>query len=258
MTDKSDFSIDGYRELIEVFLAAGYNARYFDDVIQEKRQFILRHDVDQCLQAATQFAKIEAEIGVLSTYFVLMRTELYNPLSRDGMDAMREIKAQGHQIGLHFDASLYGDDRHILEAAAERECKILELALEEPVDIISFHRPAPSLLGLPGRFAGRLHVYDPIFYNDIAYCSDSRGGWYHGHPFDHTAFEARKSLQLLTHPIWWITPGDNPIQKIGSTLNTRLERLHRELRDNCEPWRDATRIDSAATHAIIPGWEIDR
>lgn len=253
MTPAADFSPDGYRRLIGSFLDTGYEVRNFDDVEQEKPHLILRHDVDQSLQAAAQLAKLEANIGVSSTYFVLLRTEMYNPLSRDGMDAMLAIRACGHRIGLHFDASLYDDDRDIFEAAAERECAILETALEEAVGDISFHRPVRSLLGLPGRLAGRLHVYDPVFYSDMAYCSDSRGGWGHGHPCDHTAFDAHKAMQLLTHPVWWVTPDADPVEKIGIILDARLERLHRELRDNCEPWCNATRIDPAETRAEIPG-----
>lgn len=232
-----DFSQDAYRRLIRGFLDHGYETRFFDDFDRDKAHLILRHDVDQCLQAASRLAETEAEIGVFSTYFVLLRTEMYNPFSGDGTAAIRAIAALGHRIGLHFDPSLYPDDRDAYEAAAARECATLESLLEAPVGVISFHRPAPSLLGLPGHLAGRLHAYEPAFFSDIAYCSDSMGQWRHGHPFDHDDFGETRAMQLLTHPVWWMSPGDTPVDKLGTVLDARMDRLDRELANNCAPWR---------------------
>ncbi|MBT3172708.1 MAG: hypothetical protein HN333_14900, partial [Rhodospirillaceae bacterium] len=78
--------------------------------------------------------------------------------------------------------------------------------LGRSVPMISFHRPAPALQGREGRIAGRMHAYEPRFFREIGYCSDSRGAWRHGHPLDHAAVVKGKALQLLIHPLWWITP----------------------------------------------------
>ena len=56
-----------------------------------------------------------------------------------------------------------------------------------PVTMVSFHRPAPELLGHAAPLGGRAHAYQPRFFSDMGYCSDSRGRWGHGHPLEHPA-----------------------------------------------------------------------
>ena len=60
------------------------------------------------------------------------------------------------------------------------------------------------------------HTYEPKFVKDIGYCSDSRGGWHHGHPLSHSSVKEGKALQLLTHPIWWITKGKSAEKKLNN------------------------------------------
>ncbi len=52
------FTLDKYRSLIAALIAQGYAIRGFDDGAPEQRHLILRHDIDQCLQAATQLPSI--------------------------------------------------------------------------------------------------------------------------------------------------------------------------------------------------------
>lgn len=233
----ADFTSAGYAALLAAFRARGYEARGYDDADPARRHLILRHDLDMSLEAALPIAALEAEAGVKATYFVLLRTEMYNAQSAASARALSAIARQGHAIGLHLDASLYADDDTALEAAAAAECAILEQILARPVAVISFHRPAPRLRGRAGRLAGRRHAYEPRFFAEMGYCSDSRGAWHHGHPLDHPAGAAGRALQLLTHPIWWQ-------DGIGATVQERLDRfahgryelLRAELGRNCETY----------------------
>lgn len=198
----SGFVLDDYRSLIARLLETGYSPVRLQDLRPDKPCLYLRHDVDLSLEHAAEMARAESVLGVTSSYFVLISTDLYNPASAKSMALMGEIMGCGHEIGLHFDATQYpGSD---LEIAANRECEILSALTRRPVDTISFHRPAPELLNLSRRFAGRRHTYEPAFFSEIAYISDSNGGWHHGHPLDHVAIAAGTAVQLLTHPIWWV------------------------------------------------------
>lgn len=201
----SGFVLDDYRTLIVSLLERSYVPVRLEDLQPEKRCLYIRHDVDLSLEHAAEMARAEAELGVASTYFVLTSTDMYNPASARSRELMAEIVECGHEIGLHFDATQYRESE--LDAAAERECEILATLTRRPVDTISFHRPAPELLNLTRRFAGRRHTYEPAFFSDIAYISDSNGGWHHGHPLDHAAIAAGTAIQLLTHPIWWVGSG---------------------------------------------------
>ena len=233
------FSLDGYRGLVADLLTRGYRVVGFGDADPSQRHLILRHDVDMSIQAAVKMAEVEAALGVPAHYFVLQRSEMYNPWAPTNMAGLKRMTALGHKVGLHFDASLYGSG-YDLEAAAETECAILESMIGQSVDTISFHRPAPSLQGRAGRFAGRHHAYEPMFFHDMGYCSDSRGGWHHGEPLAHEAVAEGRGLQLLTHPIWWVAgDGAGPVSTLDGFRRDRDRVLAAELSRNCEPYRDA-------------------
>lgn len=231
-TSWDSFSIAGYTALVRALLARGYAVRGFADAEPEARHLILRHDIDMSLEAAVPIAEAEAALGAKAVYFVLVRSELYNPFAPDGVVALARIASLGHEIGLHFDAALYPETA--LEAAAARECTVLETLLERPVHTISFHRPHPSLLGRAGTLASRRHAYEPHFFRDMGYCSDSRGGWYRGHPLAHEAVAAGRALQLLTHPIWWQDPPAPPAARLDALLDTRVDALDRALANHCD------------------------
>jgi hypothetical protein len=237
---RPDFSLDGYEALIRELRGRGYEPRGFLDAEPAERHLILRHDIDLSIDVALTLAEREQAIGVRSTYFVLMRSELYNPLSSRNRRALVQIQELGHAIGLHFDAALYGDDRAELEEACAEECRTLEAWLSRDVEVVSFHRPAQSLLDNASRLAGRRHAYEPRFFREMGYCSDSRGDWHHGHPLEHAAVAEGRALQLLTHPIWWVAlPGESVAERLDRLSQTQHDRFRREIAANCEPYREA-------------------
>lgn len=224
----------GYCTLLAALRERGYAFRGFADVALDAPHVVLRHDIDMAFGPAVEMAAAEQSMGASATYFVLLRSELYNAFAPESVQAMTAIRALGHQIGLHLDASLYRDRPEALEAAAARECALLEQMTGQPVRVISFHRPAKSLLGYGPDLAGRPHAYQPRFFSDIGYCSDSRGAWHHGEPLSHTAVQAGTAFQLLTHPIWWARPELAPRARLQALLQRRHARLDRALAENCD------------------------
>ena len=244
------FSPDGYAWLLDQLLDLGYRSASFDAAEPDAAHLLLRHDLDMSLQAAETIAKIEQSRGMTASYFVLLRTEMYNPMSRDGQRAIRALIDLGHDVGLHFDASLYPDDAASLDAAAESECAILAQITGKPVSVVSFHRPAESLLGREDAIGGRIHTYMPRYFSEIGYCSDSQGRWRFGHPLEHAAVKQRRALQLLTHPIWWQQPADlSPVDRLNRFAERRNELLKDELAANCIPYRDYWTSNKSATEA---------
>ena len=232
----ADFTLAGYRALMDALLDRGYQARRFSDADPDKKNLVLRHDLDMSIQAALPMAEIEHDLGITATYFVMVRSEMYNPLSPRSLSGLEGLARLGHDIGVHFDASLYpGVDS--LDGAAEGECAALEAVTGRPVEFLSFHRPAEELQGLERKIAGRSHTYQPRFFNDMGYCSDSRGGWHHGHPLEHAAVAEGRALQLLTHPIWWHAgPGESVREKLDRFALGRFDLLRAELARNCQAY----------------------
>jgi len=229
----AEFTPAGYHKLISAILAKGYEIRSFADVQAARPDLILRHDIDQSLNAAARLAALEAEEGWRASYFVLMRSELYNPFSSAAVQALEKISAAGHEIGLHLDAALYGNDAEAIEKAARRECAMLESITGQKIATISLHRPAANLIPCEKNFAGRSNTYEPRFFNEIGYCSDSRGGWYHGHPLEHESLRTGRALQLLTHAIWWMGEPAPPEEKLTTYLDERITLLESELAEHC-------------------------
>jgi hypothetical protein len=239
------FTTAGYKALVGELLARGYLANGYANADPQQRHLILRHDLDMSLDAARPIAEIEHELSVKSHFFVLIRTEMYNVFSARAVRAIRDLQSLGHEIGLHLDASFYGDVLSNLESGARVECDVLEQVTGVPVQVISFHRPAKGLLGHPGTLAGRRHAYEPRFFSDMGYCSDSRGDWHHGHPLVHPAVMEHRALQLLTHPIWWQSNGnDGALASLDRFVDDRISLLRNELADNCGPYRSAHVIPS--------------
>jgi hypothetical protein len=168
-----------------------------------------RHDVDCSLRHAVEMARIEAAEGVRATYFVMVR----NPLYKLAGEALREMAELGHEIGLHFDCPLehraLSSDLAIdaWSAAIDEDCKPIEDHIGAPVRAVSFHRPIPCMLRGPLTVGGRVNAYASELMH--WYISDSAGRWRCGDPLREIGARRHKTLQVLTHPIWW-GPGHAP------------------------------------------------
>jgi hypothetical protein len=237
----AEFSLDAYAALLRTLRELGYRDVEFQDADPASPHLILRHDVDMAVDSAVRMAEVEADMGMRADYFVLLRSDLYNPLSEHGERGMRRILELGHRIGLHFDASLYpGRDADGLDRLCAAECAQLESWFGISIGMVSFHRPAPAFLGLERNVGERGHTYQPRYFKDIAYCSDSRGGWHHGHPLEKVRAADRRALQLLTHPVWWDSKGgETPAERLDRLAAERHDRYRSELARNCQPYAEA-------------------
>lgn len=77
----------------------------------DKSTVLIRHDVDGDLMAAVDMAKLEAEYGIKSTYFILHTAPYYANVrgkkvqrNEGSVEFYKEIEALGHEIALHTDS----------------------------------------------------------------------------------------------------------------------------------------------------------
>jgi hypothetical protein len=216
-----DFSIEAYGELLSAFREKGYIFSGFDEIdsrLTDRSPFVvLRHDIDVSLRLALEIARIEYAQGVKATYFVLLRSPFYNLLSRSNAEIMLRIQQYGHQIAAHLDLTAYDND--IAEALLEVEI-LSKLYPYINTQLVSLHS-SYDLKHIPVAVFQQLNnVYGHAIRGDIAYISDSTGRWRYGHPLESEAYKAQKPIQLLTHPIWWIQPGETAPQKLERWLYT--------------------------------------
>jgi hypothetical protein len=71
----------------------------------------MRHDVDFSVHRSYALAKIEAEEGVHSTYFLWPHCKYYNLFEEEIVEIVDKIIELGHDIGLHFDYDFYKKQR---------------------------------------------------------------------------------------------------------------------------------------------------
>lgn len=76
-----EFTYASYRSLLGLLRENNYTFTDYHRYGEQPRCVILRHDIDNSLPQALRLAELEAEEGVKSTWFVLLRTDFYNPAS---------------------------------------------------------------------------------------------------------------------------------------------------------------------------------
>lgn len=114
-----DFTVKKYSQLLVALKNSGM-------------QFNIRHDVDLKPENSLRIAKIEAELGVRTTYYFRMVPESYNE------DIILEISSLGHEIGYHYETltTCNGD----IDSAYVLFCQHLEsLRKIVPVTSICMH-----------------------------------------------------------------------------------------------------------------------
>ncbi|MBO6760267.1 MAG: hypothetical protein JJ909_04735, partial [Roseivirga sp.] len=179
-------------------------------------------------------AEMEAELGIKSTYFFLLKSPFYNVLVPETFEQIVKIRDLGHTIGIHFDPVLYSDAHQGLAD----EIGFFQNLFGESVDIISLHRPSEIFLGNNDQICGVDHTYMPKYFNDLKYFADSSGKWRYGHPFDSAEFNNLDSLQILIHPIWWFISGGSNFDKIQKHYEDCVSQLRADFEQNSKPFRE--------------------
>ena len=205
-----EFTFEAYRRLVEkICVRGGYRLAGYKDYHCFERPCILRHDVDMDVQAAEKFAQMEAQIGIKSTYFILLSSDFYNICSQTNLASISHILELGHTVGLHFDEVKYRKQLDGCEIDAERIEKIKSYIIMEmkmmgdiigcSVNTVSMHRPSKLMLDADIEIPGAINSYGKTFFKDFKYVSDSRMHWREN---VEEIVESRQynALHVLTHP----------------------------------------------------------
>jgi hypothetical protein len=223
-----EFTYDWYERFLRYLLEAGYEPTGYEGSVADG-EVIVRHDVDFAPRKALSMGRIEAELGIESTYFVLLTSPLYNVFYEPVRRVLEELRSLGHTIGLHFSTHQYWEGEAPTEnvsnrVAAEREA--LAAAAGEVSDAVSFHRPDEWLFRRS--FDGFTSAYEERFFTEIAYRGDSNQRWRREHPL---AGELPEKLQVLTHPgLWGETDADFETRLLEET-DRELDRTRRFMRE---------------------------
>jgi hypothetical protein len=224
----SDFTRANYRRLLRL-AKAKYPFTTFPEADLSGRFLLWRHDVDFSIHAAEKLAQIEAEEGVVATYFVLIHCRYYNLFEREIRAKVQRILALGHQLGLHLEMEFHNvADKAGLEAALILEQRWLEDLFGVKTQAFSFHDPNPfSLSFRADRYAGMINTYAEPFQSSVGYCSDSNGYWRHRRLEDVLTAATDERLQVLTHPECWQEEPMSPRRRVHRCIDGRADYLKR-------------------------------
>lgn len=227
------FTYHAYSDLLELLKINGYTFRDYHNYGEAHCCVILRHDIDTSLEQAERLAELEAERGVKSTYFVLLRTDFYNPASQQSQKQLRRILALGHEIGLHFDEVAYGRELSREETVQNiiKECGLLSALLETEVSTVSMHRPSKATLEADLQIPGIVNSYGRTFFHDFKYLSDSRRRWREP-VLDIIRSGEYDRLHILTHAFWYHGGEESISETVGSFIRSANRERYAQMRDN--------------------------
>ena len=96
-----DFTFAKYKELCETIVESEYTTLTFTQYFSLKnipeKFIILRHDVERQIEHALRMAKIENDLGIISTYYFRMKEDVFKP------EIIKEVADMGHEIGYHYE-----------------------------------------------------------------------------------------------------------------------------------------------------------
>ncbi len=238
-----DFTHDSYSDILSAFINKSKFISY-TEIDQNSNYVLLRHDVDFSVHAAYDLAVIENKFGIRSTYFLLLHSEFYNLLDKENIELIKKIINLGHQIGLHFDSSMYEiNNDSSFEGFIQFESNIIRKIFNTEVNAFSFHNPSVIDLKRENfKYAGLINTYATIFKQEIAYCSDSNGYWRHSRLSDFVVSNLNPKVQILTHPEWWRKIIMSPAEKVEFCIKGRTDYT-REFYKNLLEQNNRTNID---------------
>lgn len=204
------FTHEWYKSFLTHLKEEGYSFETFPGTLEQKT-ILLRHDVDLSLSDALTMAKIEAEVGVESTYCIFIASPLYNPFDGENLQKIHEIQSLGHDIALHFSTHNYWPNEQPSKGAVETQVNnmmdVLRAVTPEISEAVSFHRPPDW--ALETEFETFINTYSPQYFSDISYISESNQRW----RTDQPDFEnLPERMQILVHPGLW-SHRDNEFEK---------------------------------------------
>src|SRR5690606_16761032 len=103
--ESADFSLACYSSTLRAYLADGYAVTGFRDYLEKptERHLVLRHDIDNDIDLALRVARVDAQAGCTSTFFLRVHARGYNLLSLPSLICVREMEELGHEVQLHLE-----------------------------------------------------------------------------------------------------------------------------------------------------------
>ncbi len=232
MDNLCNFSTSHYIQTLKNYQKT-HNFCFFNN--SADHDVILRHDIDFSLEDALRIAKIEYDLGIKSTFFILLHSELYNPLGYVSSKLISSILKLGHKIALHYDEIFFEQANVNISDGIKKEIDLLEQHFDTNVDVVSRHNPSIREKKIPVKLPnGVVDAMSDKFTVERKYLSDSVQYWRENCFCNH--YNNFTKLQILTHPALWTDEGlsrSEILPRIFKNFSNFHEKL---IKNNSELW----------------------
>lgn len=236
------FSYAEYKAMMDAIKSIGTQIP-FDLSLAQGSFIIMRHDVEFSVERAYNLAKFEKENGFKSIFFFQITNNTYNMFSKKNVEIAREIKAMGHDVGLHFHMNGI-DNITKMRKEIELECRIMGEMLGMEIERFSIHRPSQLALAANMKFDHLINAYQDEFFSytpdmtakppEIKYFSDARHQWNYGLIPDKETLQKYPKIQILTHPYSWTEQGYSNRENFRTLLMEKNDELIQSIDSECK------------------------
>lgn len=231
--DDPKFSLRAYTSIIRLAQKNGYHFSAYDAPWPPKRRTLfLRHDVDYSPHLALAMARTNAFLGVRGTFFLLLRSQIYNLLSPWVLRIVRDIRALGQDLALH--AVVPSSPSHAWQAALKRDYLTAKADIPSLKPVFSWHMPNRRILTETAphlKVSGLWNCYSRRFTGHVQYFSDSNMRW-HPRDFAHFVSADYSVLQLLFHPLIWVCGGQSMREVFRKAWPVMVREREMEVQKN--------------------------
>lgn len=246
-----DFTLAHYREILRAIKASHATLSFAEavplgrDLLSLDRFVLMRHDVEVSLEAAVVVAEADHQAGIRSTFFVQLGAD-YNLFDADSVTLVRRLLDLGHDLGLHYDLAQLERGAGEPAVVARRMIELIETFWSTKVWAASPHLPMRQgrRLAIPGV----VDAYDPLYFSDIKYLSDSTQRWREG--VVTALLERYRHIQLLTHEYHWSEEGHSWDFLLLREATRKARRLWRAAEENAVRFRQGLRLRAVRDRAF--------
>ena len=249
-----DFTLAHYREILARItlthrtFSFGEAAPLGEALLDVERFVLMRHDVEFSLDAALTMARADHDAGVRSTFFVQIGSD-YNLFEADGAEAVEEVLDLGHVLGFLYYLGQLERAGGEPVALAGRAINLIEDFFDTRIRAASPHMPMRS--GRTLRIPGVVDAYDPLYFEQIKYLSDSTQVWREG--VVTSLLDRYDQVQLLTHEYHWTEAGLGWDELLLLEAEFKYRRLRRRAEANIERFREGLRLRAERDEAFRAG-----
>lgn len=230
-----NYSLDNYKKLIDLLLHNDYSTCPFTVDSVDGKAVFLRHDIDYSMFWAEQFADVNEKMGVHGTFFLQLRSPLYNPFSYESRRVIKRILDAGQYIAFHFALNEGCNTYEAVYELLREDYRVFKECVPEVQPVFAWHNPNVMFSAhddlVEREFPGFVNVYGEFAGGGHPYYADSNMR-YTVRELEEFINKGEPSFQLALAPMQWCPDADNMLSVMAANMVRKVVDNELEFLDN--------------------------